>query len=79
MGLVTGIGYGRRRQADIYVAGVRGLKPRVPQSAAALEREAERAMSTEGFAYIAGGAGSRRRVTTSVRLRKWRERSRPRW
>ncbi len=57
MGLVTGIGYGRRRQADIYVAGVRGLKPRVPQSAAALEREAERAMSTEGFAYIAGGAG----------------------
>ena len=54
---VTGIGYGRQRQADIYLAGVRGQKPRVPQSAAALEREAERAMSKEGFAYIAGGAG----------------------
>jgi lactate 2-monooxygenase len=54
---MAGIGYGRQRQADIYLAGVRGQKPRVPQSAAALERVAERAMSTEGFAYIAGGAG----------------------
>jgi lactate 2-monooxygenase len=54
---VTGIGYGRQRQADIYLAGVRGQKPSVPQSAAALERRAEREMSKEGFAYIAGGAG----------------------
>ena len=54
---MAGIGYGRQRQADIYLAGVRGQKPRVPQSAAALERESERAMSKEGFAYIAGGAG----------------------
>jgi len=29
----------------------------VPQSAATLEQQAERAMSKEGFAYIAGGAG----------------------
>jgi hypothetical protein len=56
-GPVSGIGFGRQRQADIYLAGVRGQKPRVPQSAAALEREAERAMSKEGFAYIAAGAG----------------------
>jgi lactate 2-monooxygenase len=54
---VTGIGYGRQRQADIYLAGVRGQKPRVPQNAAGLERRAQRAMSKEGFAYIAGGAG----------------------
>jgi lactate 2-monooxygenase len=54
---MAGIGYGRQRQADIYLAGVRGEKPRVPQSAAALEQQAERAMSKEGFAYIAGGAG----------------------
>jgi len=40
---MAGIGYGRRRQADIYLAGVRGQKPLVPQSAAALEQEAERA------------------------------------
>src|SRR5438046_6190356 len=56
MGPVSGIGYGRQRQADIYFAGVRGKKPRVPQ-AAALEQQAERAMTKEGFAYIAGGAG----------------------
>jgi isopentenyl diphosphate isomerase/L-lactate dehydrogenase-like FMN-dependent dehydrogenase len=54
---MAGIGYGRQRQADIYLAGVRGQKPRVPQGAAALEQQAERAMSKEGFAYIAGGAG----------------------
>ena len=54
---MTGIGYGRQRQADIYLAGVRGRKPSVPQSAAALARQAERAMSKGGFAYIAGGAG----------------------
>jgi lactate 2-monooxygenase len=54
---VAAIGYGRQRQADIYLAGVRGRKPRVPQNAAALERAARRSMRKEGFAYIAGGAG----------------------
>ncbi len=54
---MAGIGYGRQRQADIYLAGVRGERPRVPQSAEGLEQQAERAMSKEGFAYIAGGAG----------------------
>ena len=54
---MAGIGYGRQRQADIYLEGVRGRKPRVPQNTAALERAAQRAMSKEGFAYIAGGAG----------------------
>jgi lactate 2-monooxygenase len=54
---VAAIGYGRRRQADIYLAGLRGRVPRVPQNAAALERAAETSMSTEAFAYIAGGAG----------------------
>src|SRR5205807_123310 len=50
-------GYGRQRQRDIYLGGLRGSRPRVPQNAAALERAAERAMSREGFAYVAGGAG----------------------
>jgi lactate 2-monooxygenase len=54
---VTAIGYGRQRQADIYVAGARGRRSRVPQNAVALERAARRSMSKEGFAYIAGGAG----------------------
>jgi lactate 2-monooxygenase len=51
------LGYGRRRQRDIYLAGLRGRKPRVPQDAVSLERHAKRAMTREGFAYIAGGAG----------------------
>lgn len=54
---MSALGYGRQRQRDIYLGGLRGRKPRVPQSAAALERAAERTMSREGFAYIAGGAG----------------------
>jgi lactate 2-monooxygenase len=54
---VAATGYGRQRQSDIYRAGTRGRTPRVPQNAVALERAAERAISKEGFAYIAGGAG----------------------
>ena len=51
------LGYGRRRQRDIYLAGLRGRKPRVPQDAVSLERHAKRAMTREGFAYIGGCAG----------------------
>lgn len=43
------VGYGRRRQAEIYLAGLRGRKPHVPQSAAALERAAERATTLLGW------------------------------
>jgi lactate 2-monooxygenase len=49
--------HGRRRQAEIYLDGLRGRKPRVPVNPVELERRAEDAMSREGFAYIAGGAG----------------------
>ena len=59
------LGYGRRRQREIYLAGLRGHKPRVPQNAAALERAAERAMTREGFAYIAGGAGLETTMTAN--------------
>jgi isopentenyl diphosphate isomerase/L-lactate dehydrogenase-like FMN-dependent dehydrogenase len=59
------LGYGRRRQREIYLAGLRGRKPRVPQNAAALERAAERAMTREGFAYIAGGAGLETTMTAN--------------
>jgi isopentenyl diphosphate isomerase/L-lactate dehydrogenase-like FMN-dependent dehydrogenase len=48
---------GRRRQAEIYLAGLRGRRPRVPVNPVELERRAQDAMSREGFAYIAGGAG----------------------
>jgi lactate 2-monooxygenase len=62
---VADLGYGRRRQREIYLAGLRGHKPRVPQNAAALERAAERAMTREGFAYIAGGAGLETTMTAN--------------
>jgi lactate 2-monooxygenase len=51
------LGVGRRRQADVYFAGVRGKKPRVPTNPSALEERARRKMSAQGFAYVAGGAG----------------------
>jgi isopentenyl diphosphate isomerase/L-lactate dehydrogenase-like FMN-dependent dehydrogenase len=52
-----GAQFGRFRQAEIYLAGIRGRRPRVPTAPDELERRARKAMSREGFAYIAGGAG----------------------
>jgi lactate 2-monooxygenase len=50
-------GIGRARQAQIYVGGVFGKRPRVPVDLHALERFAERVLPPEAFAYLAGGAG----------------------
>ena len=50
-------GIGRERQFDVYVAGARGVYPTVPVSYEKLEAAARKAMSAEGFAYVAGGAG----------------------
>ena len=50
--------HGLERQRRIYLQGVSGRRPRVPTDATALEERAERAMSPEAFAYIAGGAGT---------------------
>ena len=46
------------RQTEIYLDGVRGRRPRIPVDVERLEVEAKRAMSREGFAYVAGGAGA---------------------
>ncbi len=46
------------RQAEIYLAGARGVRPRVPVDAERLKEAAQRVMSREAFAYTAGGAGS---------------------
>lgn len=46
------------RQTEIYLAGARGVRPRVPVDAEHLEQAAQRAMSRAAFAYTAGGAGS---------------------
>lgn len=52
------IGPGPRRQSEIFLQGLAGRRPRVPTDPARLEDRARRAMSREGFAYVAGGAGT---------------------
>jgi len=49
--------FGRERQQEIYLGGLRGRKPAVPISAQQLEERARKKMSRRGFAYIAGSAG----------------------
>ena len=44
------------RQTEIYLAGARGVRPRVPVDAERLQQAAQRAMSREAFAHTAGGA-----------------------
>jgi lactate 2-monooxygenase len=65
--------YGRFRQAEIYLAGLRGRRPRVPANPTELERRARKAMSREGFAYIAGGAGLESTVSANrAAFERWR-------
>ena len=49
---------GRERQAEIFLRGAIGQRARVPFDAQRLEREAQSSMTTEAFAYVAGGAGA---------------------
>lgn len=55
-----GVGPGRLRQQEIYRAGVFGRRPAVPTDSAELEARARRAMTRQGWAYVAGGAGEGR-------------------
>ena len=50
-------GIGRERQFEVYVAGARGSYPTVPVSMDRLQVAARAAMTPEGYAYVAGGAG----------------------
>lgn len=52
------VGIGRERQFEVYVGGARGALPHVPVSFDRLQRAARKAMSPEGYAYVAGGAGT---------------------
>jgi lactate 2-monooxygenase len=54
---MTSLGIGRQRQADVYVGALTGAKRSVPVDSALLEEGARSRMSSEAFAYIAGGAG----------------------
>lgn len=50
-------GAGRRRQNEVYRAGVYGHSPRVPVAARKLQEAAKKALSARAYAYVAGGAG----------------------
>ncbi|UOY00166.1 alpha-hydroxy-acid oxidizing protein [Blastococcus sp. PRF04-17] len=50
-------GAGRRRQNEVYRAGVYGRSPRVPVGVRALQQRAKRALDARAYAYVAGGAG----------------------
>jgi isopentenyl diphosphate isomerase/L-lactate dehydrogenase-like FMN-dependent dehydrogenase len=52
------VSLGRDRQAEVFLAGVRGRRPRVPVDPAALEERARDVLSPQAFAYLAGGAGT---------------------
>jgi len=67
------IGIGRERQFEIYVGGARGIRPRVPVSVERLEQQARKAMTAEGYAYIAGGAGTEETMRENrAAFERWR-------
>lgn len=66
-------GIGRERQFEVYVAGARGIHPRVPVAFDRLEQRARKAMSPEGYAYIAGGAGTEETIRENrAAFERWR-------
>ncbi|HEX7835252.1 MAG TPA: alpha-hydroxy-acid oxidizing protein [Pseudolysinimonas sp.] len=50
-------GFGRQTQSAIYRAGARGREPRIPVRWPDLVARAERAMSSEAWAYVHGSSG----------------------
>ncbi len=64
---------GRKRQSEIYVSGMSGIAPPVPVSIAKLEAAAREAMSREGYAYMAGGAGTESTIQSNRdAFKRWR-------
>jgi lactate 2-monooxygenase len=61
------------RQTEIYLAGARGRRTRVPVSSAALEDAARRRLTPEAFAYLAGGAGAESTIAANrTGFERWR-------
>lgn len=64
---------GRKRQRELYVAGVAGHRPPVPVAWDELEQAAQAAMSPEAWAYVAGGAGRESTMGANrVAFERWR-------
>jgi lactate 2-monooxygenase len=67
------VGIGRERQFEVYVSGARGVYPNVPVSFERLEGAARKAMSPEGYAYVAGGAGTEETMRENrAAFERWR-------
>lgn len=56
-----------QRQREIYTQGAQGKRPSIPVAFAGLEALAERRLSPEAFAYLAGGAGAETTMTENLR------------
>ncbi len=70
---MPGQDYGVKRQTEIYLSGLRGRKPRVPIDINGLEERARLLMSPEGFAYVAGGAGTESTLRANrAAFERWR-------
>ena len=67
------VGIGRERQFEVYVAGASGEVPRVAVSFERLQRQARAAMTPEGYAYVAGGAGTEETMRENrAAFERWR-------
>lgn len=68
---------GRTRQTQLYLNGLGGHRPAVSTDFRQLEQQARSAMSPEGFAYMAGGAGQESTMDANrAALDRWRIRQR---
>ena len=66
-------GPGRSRQAELFLAGLGGRRPGIATRFDRLEAQAREALSSEAFAYIAGGAGSEDTVAANrCAFGRWR-------
>ena len=55
------------RQRQIYTRGAQGVRPLIPVGAAELQKRAERVLSPQAFAYLAGGAGAEQTMVENRR------------
>ncbi len=64
---------GGERETEIYAAGVKGLKPRVPTRLDVLELRAKEVLKPEAYDYVAGAAGSEDTLRANLEaFRRWR-------
>lgn len=64
---------GVERQTEIYVAGAKGQKPRVPVRVEVLEARAREKLSPQAYDYVAGAAGGEDTARANLEaFRRWR-------